>query len=592
MEDLDDTVSTSNFDHLFIKEEEDDPDKTLMEQKECSMAQSGLAYSGTHLSQSGFIKPYLQEMDDLLKNCEELTASPFRSPFSASYNETTLIESTKSQSKEKDAMKSIEEKNISPQGYLVTSYIDTHMDGERTEDREAHRQSQGLCAIKNRCGVGADLSCQKEMPLTSVGCKLSDTMVEYEGRLLGMLAMLENCMEEAGMDYETQDWDNDASQEYVHISKNPHLSRGPTLVPTQQEGSNKLKAQRMQTESWTGQNAGGDHLSKEGRNEGTVATNGRQQNPVASCENILGFSIERLEKHGNLTTNEGVLDPHSCFSNPSKPLDAENDPTQSEVLNTGYISTNEGKNARRDKTGMQVLNPELPAVGEKDPKMEVSDLGSGISDLVTLGAQMEDCIEEVQCLEKRRRELLAEVLELRGNEDRQVAEGSYKDTEESIDSKVVEVMIALKREEEGRREERKREIQGLREERSEEERRMWKVNLERQGLQEELRKLKRRLFTMARDCAHNQFALSNQQREVDLLKKEEVTNSIQMFINLFKTPTKKSLFPSCRKSCILWCASRQKRSPNSTQPTNNSSQTCRHSITPKPPVTVPTPRMS
>lgn len=595
MEDPDNNPSTSGFENLFIKEEDDDPDKTRMEQKECSAAQSGLTYPGARLGQSGFIKPYLREMDDLLKSCEELAASPYSSPFSAGCNDAARMDSTESRSREEDAMKSIEEQSVSPQGYLVTSYMDTHMDGERTEDREALRQPRGLSAIENMCGVGTDLAFQKEMPLTSVGCKLSDTMVEYEGRLLGMLAMLENCMEEAGMDYETQEWDNDSSQEYVHISKNPHLSRGPTQVATQQEGSNTSRAQRMQTESWTGQNPGGDRLSKGGRNEGTAAINRRRQNQGATCDDILGFSVERLENHGNLTTNEGVLDPPSCFSNPSKPLDADNDPTQCEVLNKGYISTNEGKSARRDTTGAQLVNPESPAVGGKDPEMEISDQGPGISDLATLGAQMDDCIEEVQCLEKRRRELLAEVLELRGGGDRQVAEEGYKDTEESIDSKVVEVMTALKREEEGRREERKREIQGLREERAEEERRMWRVNLERQGLQEELRRLKRRLFSMARECAHNQFALRDQQREVDLSKKKEVANSTETFVNLFKTPAKrktKSLFPSRRRSYILWCASGQKRSPNSTRPTSNRSRTCRHSITTRPPLTVPAHRMS
>lgn len=50
---------------------------------------------------------------------------------------------------------------------------------------------------------------------------------------------------------------------------------------------------------------------------------------------------------------------------------------------------------------------------------------------------------------------------------------------------------------------------------------MWKVNLERQGLQDELRKLKRRLFAVARDCAHSQAALNKHRREVELLKREE-----------------------------------------------------------------------
>uniref|UniRef100_A0A087YA84 Syncoilin, intermediate filament protein n=1 Tax=Poecilia formosa TaxID=48698 RepID=A0A087YA84_POEFO len=105
------------------------------------------------------------------------------------------------------------------------------------------------------------------------------------------------------------------------------------------------------------------------------------------------------------------------------------------------------------------------------------------SDMNRLRSQMEDCIEEVQRLEKRRKELLLEVLQLRGP--------------------------------------REREIQGLREERAEEERKTWKVNLERQGLQDELRRLKRKLFAVARDCAQSQATLNNQRCDVELLKTEE-----------------------------------------------------------------------
>ncbi|KAE8282204.1 hypothetical protein D5F01_LYC19599 [Larimichthys crocea] len=192
------------------------------------------------------------------------------------------------------------------------------------------------------------------MPLTSAGNKLSETMVAYEGQLLGMLAMLENCMEEAGMDFEPQDWASDGSQEYVHISKNPQLCRGTTLVPIQQ----------------------------------------------------------------------------------------------------GEI------------TGIEVDDTEMPAEEGQQSKMDTLDLESGMNDLGVLWSQMEECIGEVQRLEKRRKELLAEVLELRGIEDKEEAEGSTEEeTEEPIDSKVTELMNKLKKEEEGRREERKREIQSLREER-------------------------------------------------------------------------------------------------------------------------------
>ncbi|XP_070841336.1 vimentin [Chaetodon trifascialis] len=509
MEDLDDNISSPRFEPLFIKEEEADPDITLMEQRECNTGQSGLTFTGTQLNQSALIKPYLQEMDELLKSCEELTGIPFGSHFSASYNETSLTESTHCHSKEDNAEESYGESSIVPQAYLSTSYIDTHMDVTGTGDQQAQAPSQGLGAIIKRCGATTDASRQREMPLTSAGSKLSDSMVEYEGQLLGMLAMLESCMDEAGMDFEPQDWAADGSQEYVHISTSPHLCRGATLVPIQQERPMKLEAQPMQFESWAGQHAVGGEVSKENRHEATEgsATNGSQQNYVLSCDNMGGFSMERAERQGNVKTN--TLDLQFGISEPSMPSEMH-----CEATNTGYISTNEDTNG--DVTGIEVDNAELPAEEGQETKMNTTDLRSGMNDLGTVGSQMEACIEEVQQLEKRREELLVEVLKLRGKKDREEGE-----TEEPIDSKVAELMNVLKREEEGRREERKREIQSLREERAEEERRMWKVNLERQGLQEELRRLKRRLFTVARDCAQNQLSLNTQHREVELLKREE-----------------------------------------------------------------------
>ncbi|KAM9339975.1 uncharacterized protein sync [Symphorus nematophorus] len=516
MEDLDDNISSSEFESLFIKEEDADPDRTLMEQRECNMAQSGLTFTGTQLNQSALMKPYLQEMDELLKSCEELTGIPFGSRFSASYNETSLTKTTHSHRKEEHTMESYGETSIPPPAYLSTSYIDTHMDGAETKDQPAQGQSQGLDSIINRCGVTADVSRQREMPLTSAGNKLSDTMMEYEGQLLGMLAMLDNCMEEAGMDFEPQDWATDESQEYVHISKNAQLCRGTTLVPIQQVKSMKLETNPMQLESQAGQHEAGEKVSKESRIEM------HQQNPVLSCDNTDGFLMERLERQESLKTDEGIVDPRSRFSGPSMPLNStENDPMYCEATKTGHMSNSEGTYMKGDVIEIEADDNELPAEDRKELKVETLDLGSGMNELGALGSQMEECIDGVQQLEKRRKELLAEVLELRGNKNREEAGGSNEEEEETTDSKVAELMNALKKEEEGRRAERKQEIQGLREERAEEERRLWKVNLERQGLQEELRKLKRRLFAMARDCAHNQVTLNTQHREVELLRREE-----------------------------------------------------------------------
>ncbi|KAM7383958.1 hypothetical protein PAMA_011352 [Pampus argenteus] len=467
MEDLDESISSTGFQPLFIQEDED-PDRALMEQRiEGNTVQSGLTFAGTQMNQSALIKPYLQEMDDILKGCEELTGIPL----SANYTETRLSEST--QNKEGVTMESFKETNISPHAYLSTSYIDTHMDKAGGDDQPGQDESQGLGSIANRCGVTTE-----DMPLTSAGNKLSDSMVEYESQLLGMLAMLEGCMEETGMDFEPQDWVTDTSQEYVHISKNPHFYRGTTLAPMQPAKTMKLENQPVPVQCLVGQHVAEDSVSRE-----------------------------------------------RC-SMPSMPLDdtvTENDPMYCEAMKTQYMSTSEGTYKEED-IAAAVDDTEFFAEDSKVLKMDTIDLRSGMNELGALESQMEECIEEVQRLEKSRKELLSKVMELRGNKDQEKAEASNEEeeeTEEQIEKKVAELMIALKMEEEGRREERKREIQSLREERAEEERKLWKVNLERQGVQEELRKLKRSLFDIARDCAHNQAALNTQHREVELLNKEK-----------------------------------------------------------------------
>ncbi|KAK5855349.1 hypothetical protein PBY51_005452 [Eleginops maclovinus] len=484
----DDHISSPGLRPLFIKEEDADPNISLMEQSE-----SGLTFAGTQVNQSSLIKPYLQEMDGLLKSCEELTGLSFGSRF----NETSLAETSYSHSREETKVESHGETIFSPQAYLSTSYIDTHMDGSGTEDQPTQDQSQMMGTI-DRCQVTSGDLHQKAMPLTSAGKKLSETMVEYEGQLLGMLAMLESCMEESGMDFEPQGWATEASQEYVHISKNPH--RGTTLVPIQQESPRKFETQPMQFEYLVGQHVEDDKSPKKTRYEETVgsAGNGNQS----------GLLMETLEWQ-----DQGALDPRFRFSGPSMPLESkENAPMYCEAMTT----TNKATSNTSDITGIEVNNTEVAVEDRQE------DLETGMNELSALGCQMEKCIEEVQQLQKRRKELLMEVLELRGNKDTEEAEGIHEEeTEEQIEGKVAELIKALKREEEGRREERKKEIQSLREERAEEERRLWKVNLERQGLHDEFRKLKRRLFSMVRDCAHNQAALNTQHREVELLKREE-----------------------------------------------------------------------
>lgn len=468
MEDLDEAVS-SGFEPLFINEDEEDQERTPMGQRQRNMTQSGFSFIGTQMNNFGLIKPYLKEMDELLKSCEELTSIPLSSHLTGSYNEMAPMESTNTHKKGEDGEGDYEEKNLSQQGYLFTRYIDTNMDGTEMQDKTAQTDPQALAYFSSRCGVTSDISCQREMPLTSAGHKLSDTMAEYEGQLSGMLSMLESCMEKPGVDFEPQGWVTDASQEYVHISKTHQQGQGTT------QGS-KMFDEMMMSEA--DRDPGRAQVLTESRNEVTVGKR-MEYYPDNSCGSLADLSKEPLEME---KTNESPTDALSLFSGPS--------------FNNGSTG---------DVTGT-----------------EADSVASGQNDLCAVGAQMEMCIQEVQQLEERRKVLLQEVLELRRQKDREQMEGCQ---EESTERQVTELIDALKKEEQERREERKKEIQVLREERAEMERRMWKVNLETHGLQEELRKMRRRLFAIARECAHNQFLLNNQHQQVDVLKREEVTNS-------------------------------------------------------------------
>ena len=152
-----------------------------------------------------------------------------------------------------------------------------------------------------------------------------------------------------------------------------------------------------------------------------------------------------------------------------------------------------------------------------------------MEELATVGCQMEKFIEEVESLERLRAALLEETLALRRKgEEQGDVEGITTDREErdepeeTIDRKAEALLEELKKEEEKRREEGQRDVLALREQRAEVERSVWKMNLERQALQAEAWRLKRKLFTEARNCAHILAALTNQQRGVERFKNEEV----------------------------------------------------------------------
>lgn len=496
-EDLEESISSTVCEPLFILEEETQSNGHSMDHREYNSEPPGLTCTGTQINQSAFIRPYLQEMDAMLRSCEELNFLPMDSDIPARYKETTLAKETNCHEEEEEgeAIESFGEKNM---------YLDTHIDGVGADERQVQGQHRDIAGIIGKSEANTGMS--RQMPLTTAGHKLSDTMVAYEGQLLGMLAMLENCMEEAGMDFEPQDWAADTSQEYVHIQKKSHLCRGTTLVPIQQV---REETQKVLTVPWSSQGTKDNEPFNCSETEGPDAF-GRDvghHNPALLCDSTGGHTMEQLDIHFGLLS-------------PSVPPSY----TQHEMPTTGYMSTNEEICSAKIVTANAQDHIKSSDEYKEKPQVVISDPGSSQSDLGALWSRMEECIEEVQQLKKRRRELLAEALELRGESTTEVC--NDEDVDDRTEGKVVELMTALKKEEEGRRKERKKELQGLREERAEEERRIWKVNVERQAQQDEHRKLKKRLFSIARDCAQSQFALNTQRREVQLLKKEEVTNTL------------------------------------------------------------------
>ncbi|XP_077363153.1 uncharacterized protein sync [Festucalex cinctus] len=359
-----DNDPSSDFEPLFIREENGDPESNW----------STLAFTRTHMSQSSLMGPYLQEMDDLLKSCEDLAVIPL----------------------EAGPEEMLGERETSP--YFSTSSTGNTM--ETTEEFQEH------------------------MPITSAGSKLSGTMVRYEGQLMGMLAMLESCMEEAGIDFE-------ANQDYVHV--------------------NKVKDQTLES------------------------LRVGHQECQASTEDSFNVSRSELDVH----------DQQFKYSKPSMTVECTSE--------------------------MDDVNAtEFPT---ESLEMEMS---FGVDGFETLTSQMEECIAELQCLERKRKDLLAEVLELRRQEA-----PKEEVTDANISSKVSELMAVLRKEEEDRREERKREVQLLRSELAEQERRVWKAEMQKQELRDEMRKLKRQLFAKAKESAHIQAALNKQRHEMDLQKREE-----------------------------------------------------------------------
>ncbi len=155
-----------------------------------------------------------------------------------------------------------------------------------------------------------------------------------------------------------------------------------------------------------------------------------------------------------------------------------------------------------------VLEVEDNAVGIP---VEARSEFSATMEIQKLREVFESCIEEVGQLERRRDELVQELLEL----------------EEPM----------------------AQELQSVRETLGEEQGRLYKVRLERQSLQEETQKTKRRLFIAARDCAQRQVQLELQQKEVEQLNQAQVVLSeLKVHWNFL---LKIFFILNLRKICIL-----------------------------------------
>ncbi|XP_077052415.1 syncoilin isoform X2 [Siphateles boraxobius] len=144
---------------------------------------------------------------------------------------------------------------------------------------------------------------------------------------------------------------------------------------------------------------------------------------------------------------------------------------------TKTIKFEETSIPEKEQTVLEVENDAAGVHAEARPEL------SATMELQKLRAAFESCIEEVGQLERRRDELVQELLEL----------------EEPMAQELQTVREALGEE------------QGL----------LSKVRLERQSLQGETQMTKKRLFIVARDCTQRQVELELQQKEVEQLNQAQ-----------------------------------------------------------------------
>ncbi|XP_010871451.2 uncharacterized protein sync isoform X2 [Esox lucius] len=444
---------------------------------------------------SGWVQTPLMEMDELLKSCGEMTGMSFSSHLSTRYTDTDLSRSAPNQNQsdmeKMNAMIGSCRKDILPS---ITSYTDTHLDASRVQCQSHLKE---IDTILDQGGATGPSAQPQLPPLTSAGCQLSGTMAEYQTELMGMLSMLEKCMDEAGMNFGPLEWT------YPSLPKGfGHPNVDELIKQKHAEGeigdslgmANHSTSQRVHQQNIVGEF--GEHaesamseglesefcvdlqppsyqsISTEEQMDGSGDSGQRHRG-----ENVLGLSVRDPGEHG---LGQSVKDPGEHGSGGS----AE-DP---------------------DACSMEGI--------QQETGMREVELTGSMQELEALGSDLEGYIEQVGRLEKRRDELMEELQALR-EEKIGTDEGDEREQE-------VQLRHTVNIDADRRREARMREWQSLRAERSEEEVKLFRVYLERQGLQEETRRLKRRLFSVTRECTQNQVLLATQQRGVAQLNKEKV----------------------------------------------------------------------
>uniref|UniRef100_A0A8C7HKL7 Uncharacterized LOC109884259 n=1 Tax=Oncorhynchus kisutch TaxID=8019 RepID=A0A8C7HKL7_ONCKI len=431
---------------------------------------SGLGQNKPHLSGLGQIQPHLREMDDLLKSCEDMTGVSIASCLSTMYTDTHLSGPAQNQN-QSDIQKMVAMMgscggNECHTGGSILTYTDTHVEESRNLCQSHLKEVESILDQSGATGAAV----QPQLPpLTAAGTQLSGTMAEYQTELMAMLAMLENCMEEAGITFDPLEWTypslpkgyGQPNPNMKKVTQDRHMERG---VATQ---GHKESVGCVDMKPYLG------------------STFGQFEPP--------SYQAISTERHSDELGDCG--DTHTRGSMSTVVCDEDTE---------GHIS------------GVSVGDTEAHIIWGQQLETGLGgvEMRGSVQELEVLGTALEGCIEEVEKLEKRRNELMGELQALR-EEKTGTEEGSEG-------GQAAQLSQVLNIEADGRREARMREWQSLRAERSEEERRLSSVRLERQGLQEEMRRLKRRLFSVARECAHTQVTLATQQREVALLKKEQL----------------------------------------------------------------------